>query len=142
MLLTALPPAPPTPSTVIRGRNSLSSGALRLIAILLSLALFFHHLVTPRFAQLIRVLIVESPEEAAGQPVQPSFACSPIRFGCQIGIENLRRHRCPGDQKADSRGIVRTERRCRQTGKCLRSADAHLLVQNASGELANTRQLT
>ena len=31
MLLTALPPAPPTPQTMIRGFNSLSSGAFRLI---------------------------------------------------------------------------------------------------------------
>ena len=33
MLLTALPPAPPTPHTMIRGFNSRSSGALRLIDI-------------------------------------------------------------------------------------------------------------
>ena len=33
MLLTALPPAPPTPSTVMRGRSSLVSGAFRLIVI-------------------------------------------------------------------------------------------------------------
>ena len=34
ILLTALPPAPPTPNTVIRGRSSLVSGAFRLIAML------------------------------------------------------------------------------------------------------------
>src|SRR5271169_604904 len=33
ILLTALPPAPPTPHTMMRGFNSLSSGALRLIDI-------------------------------------------------------------------------------------------------------------
>jgi hypothetical protein len=33
MLLTALPPAPPTPNTVIFGRNSLMSGNFRLIDI-------------------------------------------------------------------------------------------------------------
>src|ERR1700733_2444917 len=37
MLLTALPPAPPTPQTMIRGFNSLSSGAFRLIDMLASL---------------------------------------------------------------------------------------------------------
>src|SRR5512145_744974 len=31
MLLTALPPAPPTPSTVIRGLSSVVSGVLKLI---------------------------------------------------------------------------------------------------------------
>src|SRR4029077_11657713 len=31
MLLTALPPAPPTPNTVIRGLSSVRSGTLRLI---------------------------------------------------------------------------------------------------------------
>src|SRR6516164_4736619 len=36
MLLTALPPAPPTPHTMIRGFNSLSSGAFRLIDMLAS----------------------------------------------------------------------------------------------------------
>jgi hypothetical protein len=33
MLLTALPPAPPTPNTVIRGLSSVRSGTLRLIVI-------------------------------------------------------------------------------------------------------------
>ena len=33
MLLTALPPAPPTPHTMMRGFNSLSWGVLRLIGI-------------------------------------------------------------------------------------------------------------
>ena len=33
MLLTALPPAPPTPHTMMRGFSSRSSGALRLIVI-------------------------------------------------------------------------------------------------------------
>src|ERR1700685_1114197 len=37
MLLTALPPAPPTPHTMMRGFNSLSSGAFRLIDMLASL---------------------------------------------------------------------------------------------------------
>src|ERR1700735_1501606 len=37
MLLTALPPAPPTPQTMMRGFNSLSSGAFRLIDMLASL---------------------------------------------------------------------------------------------------------
>src|SRR6185437_7862190 len=37
MLLTALPPAPPTPSTVIRGRSSFISGTFRLIAMTLLL---------------------------------------------------------------------------------------------------------
>src|SRR3984957_20509273 len=36
MLLTALPPAPPTPKTVIRGFSSRMSGALRLIVIALA----------------------------------------------------------------------------------------------------------
>src|SRR3954447_5064437 len=36
MLLTALPPAPPTPATMMRGLSSRSSGALRLIAIALT----------------------------------------------------------------------------------------------------------
>ena len=31
MLLTALPPAPPTPATMMRGFSSLNSGAFRLI---------------------------------------------------------------------------------------------------------------
>jgi hypothetical protein len=31
MLLTALPPAPPTPNTVIRGRNSLVSSLFKLV---------------------------------------------------------------------------------------------------------------
>src|ERR1700685_1685825 len=33
MLLTALPPAPPTPHTMMRGFNSLNSGALMLMVI-------------------------------------------------------------------------------------------------------------
>src|SRR5271170_710325 len=37
MLLTALPPAPPTPHTMMRGFSSLSSGAFRLIDMLASL---------------------------------------------------------------------------------------------------------
>src|ERR1700743_451034 len=37
ILLTALPPAPPTPHTMMRGFNSLSSGAFRLIDMLASL---------------------------------------------------------------------------------------------------------
>src|SRR5277367_6033958 len=34
MLLTALPPAPPTPQTMIRGFNSRSSGAFKLMVML------------------------------------------------------------------------------------------------------------
>ena len=33
MLLTAFPPAPPTPHTMMRGFSSLNSGALKLIVI-------------------------------------------------------------------------------------------------------------
>jgi hypothetical protein len=35
MLLTALPPAPPTPKTVIRGFNSVESGTVNLIGMAL-----------------------------------------------------------------------------------------------------------
>jgi len=40
MLLTALPPAPPTPRTVIRGFSSVISGALSLIVMTVLLSAF------------------------------------------------------------------------------------------------------
>src|SRR6516162_7298288 len=52
MLLTALPPAPPTPNTVIRGLSSVRSGTLSLIVI----AAFFLELSVWCFSALLEVV--------------------------------------------------------------------------------------
>src|SRR4029077_1744026 len=103
MLLTALPPAPPTPSTVIRGRSSVSSGALRLIAMLVSLALFYracdhHYFPTLFFSNHpIRLCVqrFDSSEQAASEPADQTFA--PLNASlCQFGIQRLGQHRRAG----------------------------------------------
>src|SRR6266446_3473308 len=63
MLLTALPPAPPTPSTVIRGLSSFDSGALRLIV------MYYLHELTSRLPIHtpgdIRIVFVSSTNRSA-----------------------------------------------------------------------------
>src|SRR2546423_10129292 len=121
MLLTALPPAPPTPSTVMRGRNSFDSGAFRLIAISFSSERgpvrpglpCFDHLAAHQNSQLIRLLyFVESSEPSARQPAEPVFMLGSTCSDGDFRIKQLRRHGGASHQEANGGGIVRPSRRC------------------------------
>src|SRR4051812_10600316 len=83
MLLTALPPAPPTPNTVIRGFNSLMSGGVRLSAMIDCLSItraLFHDVPRPA-AQGVDASPGkrEKSSEALAQPSSdlPEIAVSP-----------------------------------------------------------------
>src|SRR6185436_1004016 len=109
MLFTALPPAPPTPRTVIRGRNSVSSGALRLIAIFMLLGRSCSSPCHPRDSQLIRVVIVESLEQPTGQPGEPSLAFDFPSLERELGVQCFGRKRRARHQQTDRRRVVGTK---------------------------------
>ena len=55
MLLTAFPPAPPTPHTMMRGLSSLNSGALKLIVIVVAFRLSSGATPIPDSAFIVRI---------------------------------------------------------------------------------------
>src|SRR6188472_3671644 len=69
MLLTALPPAPPTPKTVIRGFNSLMSGGVRLSAMVASLTTRALVRLGRRPRHLVKIVwLLDRSSEALAQP--------------------------------------------------------------------------
>src|SRR5690348_7200680 len=139
MLLTALPPAPPTPSTVMRGRSSLVSGTFRLIAI------FTFSSVTSvchprRIAQLIRTYIVESSQEPARQPFPPALGFARA-WQSKVWIDHIGGHAGPRHQQTDGRGIVRPGIGRRQAGEGLGPSQPHLLVQDSRRQFAGPGEL-
>src|SRR6266540_3194933 len=149
MLLTALPPAPPTPNTVMCGLSSRMSGIFRFMLMVAS----------SRCADAKR-------ERAAGsRPVRHRLASCGSRIGAsealpqplpdprEIGVRP--RHQLPrvprfavfeigklgvhGEPGRDCKG--RPLRGFRQSGKPERAADAHLALEDARGKLGQPVEL-
>src|SRR4051812_29815024 len=145
MLLTALPPAPPTPKTVIRGFSSLMSGGVRLSAMVASLTT--RALVHPgrRPRGLVKIVwSVERSSEALAKPssdlseiaVSPCpelprmprfdvFKMSVLRIDQEPGGNRERRALCLAGQPA----------------KAERTADPHRSAENPGCKLGNTGEL-
>src|SRR5262245_35009107 len=141
MLLTALPPAPPTPSTVIRGLSSVTSGALKLIVMscLRELAPKFHVFrLTPRGRPSCFVSSAfssqhsHSPEQTRRQPMCKT-APFHLHLGGRIWIVHLRRSRRRRDQESQRRRIGRSRGGGGDPLERLRPSDAHLLARHPRG---------
>src|SRR6185312_13813998 len=120
MLLTALPPAPPTPITVMRGLSSFSSwGMVRLMVILPSDDSY--------------VFSKPSPQ-AENPPVRQSdgIAQRAGRFGL---FRKREMHQAGGRREGGAGG------RRRQPGDAARHADTDLLVEDQRGEFAHAGEL-
>src|SRR5688572_32103463 len=135
MLLTALPPAPPTPNTVMRGFISRMSGIFRLMLILcLSCAL--------RSATGTRD--VSSWSEALAQPA-PDLSHVAARTRHQLPrsprfeMFEMRRLRVNQQSRRDREG--RPFRRIRQSGKAERTPDPYRPLENFRREIGEPDQL-
>src|SRR5580700_2875611 len=153
MLLTALPPAPPTPKTVIRGFSSRMSGALRLIVIALAsssgspirtpVPVTVHAPDTPAchsaggLELFLEALLDPSPDTG-----EVAVAGRSQHAALTARLEMLHIGDLRIDQKADGGGESRPFRGLRQPLDPERPADPHLLRENAArgvdeaGELA------
>src|ERR1051326_7797966 len=126
MLLTALPPAPPTPRTVMRGLSSCTSGALKLMVMSMP----------PR----IDSRLANSPKKSLVEPTHQT-APLPLRLRRGVRIVGFRRTRRAGNKKPQGCCVSRPCGCRGQTGKCLRPSDADLLVQNLRRHFAHSAEL-
>src|SRR5258707_889349 len=138
MLLTALPPAPPTPSTVIRGLSSFDSAALRLIVMYylqeLTSRLPIH---TPGDVRIVFRFVHQSTHNSSSEETfaEPAHNATPRRFFFRlrrIGIIGFRRARRARNEKSQSRSVGRPGARRGKTRKGLRPPDANLFVEHLS----------
>src|SRR5579885_2799803 len=141
MLLTALPPAPPTPTTVMRGFSSCSSfGTLRLIMISLPHrsdrrgAACPYYRTRPargtRCSQILAQPVTDAPE--AAEHAADRAALRPRRLGAlaEREMQQPRRGR---------KG--RAVRRFGEAREAQRAADADILVEDQRGQLAHPMKL-
>src|SRR5215475_8124036 len=140
MLLTALPPAPPVPNTVIRGLSSRMSGIFRLM--LISASSYAEVTAASDRSAAIRWNVVESSEALAQPSSDP----------CDIAAPCCRVPRCPRFEMLDMRrlrvnqqsGRDRERRSLRLLGQAAnaeRSADPHGTAQNLRGEPGQAGEL-
>src|SRR3954471_23478203 len=145
MLLTALPPAPPTPKTVIRGFSSLMSGGVRLSAMVASLTT--RALVHPgrRPRGLVKIVwLLDRSSEALAKPSSdlPEITVSPCpelprmpRFDVfQMSVLRI-------DQQTGWHREGRALGLAGQTAEAERAADAHGTAENPGGKLGNAGEL-
>src|SRR5215207_1962547 len=158
MLLTALPPAPPTPKTVIRGLSSRTSGILRLIV----MACLFMESASraPSVGCLCGLSARVRPahqnqldpglrnglhSETVFQPSADSGHVA-VRAGCQASARGLRLEVLdPRDlrinEEADRRGERRALRRLGQPGDAEGTSDADLPIEDLPREVGNAGEL-
>src|SRR5262245_49982987 len=145
MLLTALPPAPPTPKTVIRGFSSLMSGGVRLSAMVASLTTraLVHPGRRPRGLVKIVWLQVRSSEALAKPSSDLSeIAVSPCpelprmpRFDVfTMSVLRIDQEAC-GHRERGALGLVG------QPAEAERTADPNRPVENACSEFDGAGQL-
>src|SRR5215467_11898607 len=120
MLLTALPPAPPTPNTVIRGFSSRMSGIFKLMLM---------GCLSEAFAKPL-----SHPGEIAARPRLD------VPRVARFEMFQVRKLRI--DQKPSRHGEGRSPGGLRQPRNAKRTAHAHRPAQNAGRQFANAGQLT
>src|SRR4029077_20363757 len=130
MLLTALPPAPPTPNTVIRGLSSVRSGTLRLIVI----AAFFLDLSSGAFQPWLEVV-----------PNPLTHACEITGAGTQETLLGTAGELVvaarPMLEDADGAREIRTAATFRQAIQGARAPEAHRAAKHVGGKLGETGEL-
>src|SRR3954453_23628550 len=147
MLLTALPPAPPTPHTMMRGFSSRSSGALISIVMSASLPL------APAGAPLVSVI----PKAAAAtrQPGSSSKTLlQPAPDPCDVSVvgrvvadravlrpQMFEARRLRIDHQPDGGGEGRAFRRLRQPFDAERATHARLRRDDGAGDIGKAAEL-
>ncbi len=148
MLLTALPPAPPTPNTVMRGLSSRISGIFRLIVMVASSSLRGRLQrpapAGPPPAAVIIWLRVWGPSEALAKPSSDpgevaARACHGIPLAPRLEMFEMRRLRINQKSRRDREG--RAFGGIRQPGNAERPADAHRPAENARGKIGQSGEL-
>src|SRR6056297_3512341 len=160
MLLTALPPAPPTPKTVMRGRSSVCSGITRSSAMESACMLCAPVVVRGRALPLVRtarvvlrVLVQFYPNRdrrSRGNPASPVVpepahrapeprASADRRRRLEVPDLVVRAHRI--GREAHGRGEARPCRRLRQPADADRPADPHPLAQHPPRHVLEARKL-
>src|SRR5579872_7159501 len=148
MLLTALPPAPPTPNTVMRGLSSRMSGIFRLMVMVASSSLHGRHQrpapAGPPPAAVIFRLRIWGPSEALAKPL-PDAGEIAARSGHEVPLplrfEMFEVGRLRVDQKAGRHGKSRALGRLRQPRYAERPADPHRPAENARREVRQPGEL-
>src|SRR5579862_1679656 len=141
MLLTALPPAPPTPNTVMRGFISRMSGIVRLIV--MRLPLLMHERLRQSACRQVGPVRHRPPGKLRGSETlaQPSSdpchvtACTRHQLPRSPRFEMFKMRRLRIDQQARGDREGRSLGRFGQTGEPERAADAHRAPENACGEI-------
>src|SRR5262245_27387595 len=143
MLLTALPPAPPTPNTVMRGLSSVRSGTPRLML----MAVF------RSFIVLHSGSCLALPREALVEPFQLSkivpYTLADLGEITGAGAEQSLFDRTrmpvvaprPVEQEADDGGEVGRRGRSRQTAQGAWASEANGPSEHIGRELRQTREL-
>src|SRR5215468_2543390 len=141
MLLTALPPAPPVPNTVIRGLSSRISGIFRLMLMCASSYAEFHRRVGP-VRHRPRGMPVESSEALAkpsSDPCDIAAACCLVPRSPRF--EMLEMCRLWVDQQSGRDRKGRSFRFLRQAGDAERAADPHWTAQHLRGQAGEPGEL-
>src|SRR5579862_257124 len=151
MLLTAFPPAPPTPNTVIRGFSSRISGMFRLIVMVASSSLRslrrrFQRPARagPRPAAVMNWFRVSPSSKTLAKPSSDS---SEVAARTSLGrppaarfeMFEMRRLRINQQSRRDSEG--RALGGVRQSGNAERPSDAYRPAENASGKIRQSGKL-
>src|SRR5262245_50276359 len=143
MLLTALPPAPPTPNTVMRGLSSVRSGTprLMLMAVFRSFIVLYSarepRFVTRRVAEPFRLSkIVPYPLADPGE-ITGAGAEQRLLDCARMPVVAPR----PIEQEADDGGEIGRRSRGRQTAQGARAAQANRPSEHIRREFRQTREL-
>src|SRR5579864_6988981 len=149
MLLTALPPAPPTPKTVMRGLSSRMSGIFRLMVMVASSLIRGRgqrpaSAGPPPAVAIFRLRIAKS-SEALTKPLSDAGeiaarAVHQIPPAARLEVLEVRRLRI--NQQTRRRGECRAFGRIGQPGDAERPSAAHRPAENAGGELGQSVELT
>src|SRR5680860_1378076 len=141
MLLTALPPAPPTPNTVMRGLSSVRSGTLRLIVMAasnsceLSLAwLKAHPACAPSSSCPLKIL--HDPLANFGEVACPRTQEPLLGAGTEFFVAAR-----PMQEKTDRGGEIRRGGRWRQTIHGARAAKPRRASKHVRGKLRQAGEL-
>src|SRR3984885_9385399 len=148
MLLTALPPAPPTPNTVMRGLSSRISGMFRLMVMIASSSLRRRLQrpapAGPPPAVVILWLRLWGPSETLAKPSSDTGeiaarTCLEMPFPPRLEVLEMRRLRI--DQKSGGDGECRALGRVRQSGNAERPADSNRPAEHARGQIRQAGEL-
>src|SRR5580693_9573112 len=148
MLFTALPPAPPTPKTVMRGFSSRMSGIFRLMVMVAS-SLIRGRQERPAPADPPPAAVVLDarlgPSETLAQPLSDpgEIAARAIHQipPATAGFEIFKMRGLRINQQAGRRGKGGASRRVRQSGDTQRPPDAYWPPENARGQFRQSSQL-